>query len=464
MKTIKYIYSKITLFLVLILLVTTGCERELSDDVVEATFSSTAEIFTDTPVGMGTDFYFPYIGEPSNPLGSKLTAWSIDTDISYQGSASMRFDVPNAADPEGNFAGALFKIDGAGRNLTKYNVLTFWARASQGCSIAEIGFGEGDFATKLENVNLSTQWTKYFIPIPDPSKFLQERGMLFYSAGSINGFGYTFWIDELKFESISTLGVAVPYIQNGNNENSSVFVGDNSLSISGIGATYKLPNGFDQKVNINSSFFDFNSSDASVAATTGSNISIVGSGAAVLTGSLNGKDAAGSLNISSVDLAPTPTLPQANVISIFSDAYTNNPVDYFNGYWGFSTTQGQDDIDVNGNKMIKYTELNFVGTEFQGTPIDISSMTHFHIDILVDEPIDSGDFIRIQLDNLAGRKGAFTINLNSTPALKNGGWISLDLPFSSFGLNPNTTDLKQLVYVSDATVKTIYVDNIYFHN
>ena len=60
MKTIKFINKKNSLVLGLILLLTVGCERELSDDVVSATFSNTAEIFTDNFVGLGSNFYFPY--------------------------------------------------------------------------------------------------------------------------------------------------------------------------------------------------------------------------------------------------------------------------------------------------------------------------------------------------------------------------------------------------------------------
>ena len=37
----------------------------------------------------------------------------------------MRIDVPNANDPEGNYAGAIFRVEGQGRDLSGYNALTF---------------------------------------------------------------------------------------------------------------------------------------------------------------------------------------------------------------------------------------------------------------------------------------------------------------------------------------------------
>jgi hypothetical protein len=59
----------------------------------------------------------------------------------------------------------------------------------------------------MTNVSLGTAWAKYIIPIPNASKLLQEKGMFRYAAGSqgTNGAGYTFWIDELKFEKAEKL-------------------------------------------------------------------------------------------------------------------------------------------------------------------------------------------------------------------------------------------------------------------
>ena len=116
MKNRKFNVLKDILLLVLIVLINGSCERNISDDAALATFSTTAEIFTDTPIGMGTDFYFPYGPDDLNPIGSKLNAWTVDQNVSYLGNASMRFDVPSSNDPEGNYAGGIFRVDGAGRD------------------------------------------------------------------------------------------------------------------------------------------------------------------------------------------------------------------------------------------------------------------------------------------------------------------------------------------------------------
>jgi hypothetical protein len=56
---------------------------------------------------------------------------------------------------------------------------------------------------------------KYIIPIPDASKLRAERGLFWYAEGAENGKGYTFWIDELKFEKLGTIAQPGPSISNG---------------------------------------------------------------------------------------------------------------------------------------------------------------------------------------------------------------------------------------------------------
>ena len=63
MKNRKFNLLKDSLLLVLIIIVNFSCEREVSDDATLATFPTTAEIFTDSPIGMGTEL------EPSTSRG-----------------------------------------------------------------------------------------------------------------------------------------------------------------------------------------------------------------------------------------------------------------------------------------------------------------------------------------------------------------------------------------------------------
>ncbi len=58
--------------------------------------------------------------------------------------------------------------------------------------------------------------------------------------------------------------------------------------------------------------------------------------------------------------APTPTHPAANVISLFSDAYTNVTVDTWRTDWSAATLE---DVLIAGNATKKYSLLDFVGIE-----------------------------------------------------------------------------------------------------
>ena len=76
--------------------------------------------------------------------------------------------------------------------------------------------------------------------------------------------------------------------------------------------------------------------------------------------------------------APTPTYNASNVISMFSNPYTNVAVDTWQTGW----SQGAlTDLQIAGNDTKKYSNLNFVGIETTGANIlDVSNMTHLRVD------------------------------------------------------------------------------------
>jgi hypothetical protein len=481
MKNRKINYLRNSFLLAIITLVNLNCERDLSDEAQDATFPKTAEVFTDAPVGMGTNFYFPYGPDANNPVGSKFTAWSVDSNVSYKGNASMRFDVPNANDPQGNYAGGILRVDGAGRNLTGYDALTFWAKASQGVTIGEIGFGEdfypNKYITTMTNISLGTAWTKYIIPIPNASKLLQEKGMFRYAAGSqgTNGAGYTFWIDELKFEKLGTILPLQASIMNGNNIARSTFVGVTS-SITGAIATFNMPNGINQSVSISPAFLNFTSSNPSVATVNDAGVvTPIAAGTATITATFNGQPATGSLIINCSGAyvnAPIPTLSPSNVISIFSDVYTNVPVNYYNGYWQPWQTTESNNFSVLGDNVLNYTNFNFVGIEFSSPTVNATNMTHIHLDAFIPGPIAPGRQLRVLVVDF-GANGVFgggddtrhstTFTATTPTAVVSQNWISIEIPFSSMTTLASRSHLAQII-LEGGDNSILYVDNIYFHN
>jgi hypothetical protein len=478
MKNRNNIYTKILLLSSIILATTIGCEREYSDDVEFATHGSTPEIFIDGFEG-GLD-YFPF-------GGSFVDAFTVDTNESYKGNSSMRFDIPAFGI---GYGGATFPSTSP-RDLTSYDALTFWAKASQGADINDIGFGiNPDSADKykvsVQNLAISTQWTKYIIPIPDASKLLAEKGMFWYAEGAENEFdegGYTIWIDELKFEKLGTIAQSQPKILNGENKIETNFL-DSSIDLSnyGLTQTFNLSSGVNQTVIAAASYFSFESSDIEVARVSETGIvSIVGSGSAKITASIAGVRATGSLTLNvagAFPVAPVPTTPQNNVISIFSDQYTNQPVNYYNGYWApYQTTQGEQ-TNINGHNVINYTEFNFVGTQLT-TPLDISEMTHFSVDVLMQElPTDIDLLLTLKNENDAAttfqqnRIGqSYQLDprapvVHSDSDFEAGVWETIKIPIrpsSETSLDKTGVNLIIIENIKSSNVNTLYLDNMYFY-
>jgi hypothetical protein len=458
---------KNSILLGLILFTSISCERDLSEDAVLSTFSKNPDVFIDA--------FSPGLGYGAFG-GSKYTAFTVDTDVKYQGTASMRFDVPNEGDPQGAYAGGVF-IDGSGRNLTDYDALTFWVKGSQGATLNEIGlgtdFGDNKYNVMMKNVSISTNWQKVIIPIPDASKLVQEKGQFWYSEGPENGLGYTFWIDNLKYEKLGTIAHPEPSILNGLNKVEQTFIGSN-VTLTGLTQTFNMPTGVNQTVIAAPGYFTFKSSDPTVATVNElGKVSVVGSGTTVITAKLGGKDATGSLTLTSLGVftpAPTPTKDASNVISIFSDAYTNVPVEYYNGYWApYQTTQGQADININGDNIIKYSQFNFVGVQFSQPTINATQMTHLHVDVQVQNTTGAGNSMKIALndfgsDNAYGGGNDSGFNLTvSNPSLPSGSWVSFDIPLSSFTGLTNRANLAQIVFESATGITGILVDNIYLY-
>lgn len=445
----------------------TGCQRTI-DDLEPATFPANGEVFID---GFPGDLNYAAFGD------SKVTAFDVDNKESYQGSASMRFEVPNVNDPKGPYAGGAFYTT-TGRDLSGFDALTFWAKASEAISVDVIGFGNdlgaARYQTVLTNVPLNTNWQKFYIPIPDPSKLTRERGMLFYAEVAENEAGYTFWIDEVKFEKLGTIEYPRPMILDGQNQEIQAETGDR-LSIGGLSVDFNLPTGIDQRVFPAPAYFSFNSSVPSVANINDlGQIMVVDSGTAVITASLAGVTAIGSMVIRSSGEpvrpefpAPVPTVDPDSVISLFSDAYNNVTVDTWNTRWQFSTAEDSD-LQIAGDNVKRYKNLNFVGIEFTSETIDASDMTHFHIDIWTPDPTALPAAFKVLLVDF-GPNNTFDGGDDSShelaftrPLLQTEQWVSIDVPLSSFTGLINRANLAQLVLSGD--LPTVFIDNVYFYN
>lgn len=458
----------------------TNCEREISDDAVLATYPKTADIYTDNPVGL-TDIFF-HSDDPAD--GANPNGFDVDNKEAYNGKRSIRIDVPEPNDTNGGYVGGVFIDRGNGRNLTNYDALTFYVKASRTVtSGVNFGFGS-DYLANPEVVNkfrvttndlkLSTKWEKVIIPIPDPSKLTQLKGLFILSAGTqgTSSVGYTFWLDDIRFEKLGTIKQDQVSIKNGSNITETTFVGVNS-SIDGVTASFNMPNGLNQSVTISPAYLNFSSSNATVASVNSSGVvTSKSAGTATITATFNGAQASGSLIVNCLGdfvAAPIPTLSPSKVISVFSNQYSNVPVTYYNGYWAPWQTTVSNDFSVLGNDILNYTIFNFVGIEFSSPTINARAMTHLHLDAFIPGSIASGRQLRIIVVDF-GADGAFgggDDTRHSTtfiaPTLVSQKWMQIDIPFSAMPGLLGRSNLGQLI-LEGGDGSVIYVDNIYFYN
>jgi hypothetical protein len=462
---IKFQFKSVLIFGIVLITSLVGCKRDL-EELTPAKYPTDPKVFID---GFSANLIYAAFG------GSNPKAFQVDKQVTYNNSAaSMRFEVPAVNDPAGAYAGGSF-FTSVGRNLTGYTALTFWAKASQSANIDIVGIGNDLGANKYQasvaGLAVNTNWKKYYIPIPDPSKFVAERGMFFYSEGAESGNGYTFWIDEVKFEELGTIAHAQPTILLGQKDTINSFAGI-TTQIGGLSSVFNLPNGVNQTVDLVASYFEFFSSNEEIATVSNTGlVSIIGGpGTAVITAKMNGELAKGSLTVITGEpfqTAPVPTNNPNDVISLFSEAFPNVPVDYYNGYWAPFQTTLSEDFTVGNDNILSYTNFNFVGVQFSDPTIDATTMTNLRVDLFFPNAIAPGTQFKVKLVDF-GADGAFdggddtnhSITFSS-PTINTQNWISLDIPLANFTGLASRAHLGQLIF-EGTNITNFYADNIYF--
>lgn len=426
----KYIYAAIALSPVI-----TSCERDIDTDIL-ATAPQIADVFVD---GFSAGLEFQAWGNPKN--------LSTDTDNKYSGTTSLRISVPEPGDFLGSWAGGTFYTS-TGRDLTCFNCLTFYAKASVGASI-EVGIGnygdDSQYMVTMKNVKLDSNWRQYIIPIPNSARLTCEKGLFYYSAGAVNGSGYTIWIDDVRYESIGTLAhtrikdMTMPGFLSGD------------FSISELECSVNLPNGIFQPLTVSSKYFTFTSSNPDVATVEGNMVTFHGGKGRTV---ISPVEAEGEIVISDIyDYAPRPELPASDVISVFSDEYPSAVNAIFNNYWGYQTTTDEM-IDAGGNHMIHYGDFNFVGIVFQ-QDADCTAMNYMHMDVLLMSETSGDTVFTVTPHTQSAAEG-----YQGRATLETGKWVSIDVP-----LDPSVNPVHELVLSrgDGCTYEDILVDNIYFY-
>ena len=151
--------------------------------------------------------------------------------------------------------------------------------------------------------------------------------------------------------------------------------------------------------------------------------------------------------------APNPTQNAEDVISIYSESYSDPAgINYFPG-WGQSTQYSV--FEIGEDSMIKYSALNYQGIDFNASEIDASAMEMLHIDIWT---ADVDDIDIFPISRATGEKAV-------KKTLKAGQWNSIDIPLSEYtsqGLS--MADIFQFKFDNLGASRgtgTIFIDNMY---
>jgi hypothetical protein len=441
----------------LTLVAAVGCERDTTG--LEPAPGNTDPIVFMDDFGAAVDY--------QAFLGSNLEAVSVDPNVKHEGFASLKISVPDPGDPAGGWAGGAFTTRFA-RELSGYNALTFWAKSSVASTLDIAGLGNDNtgfskYEASWSNIPLTEDWTKYVIPIPLPEKLAVERGLFFLAEGPEGSTGHDVWFDDVMFETVGTISDPRPAMAS---KTINTFAGA-TIEIEGTQVVFNV-DGTDQVIQHLPGYFNFESSNESVAMVVDGKIRVLDAGVATIKAKLDTLDALGGVTVFAVAPPPTaptpPTLPAADVISLFSNAYRNVTVDTWSADWDVADVT---DFQIAGDDVKAYSNFQFAGIEFGSQTINATEMTHFHIDVWVP---DDGTVFRVKLVDF-GANGIFgggddseheiAFTASSTPPLATETWLPLDIPLADFTRLMNREHLAQLILSGNPS--KVYVDNIYFH-
>lgn len=165
------------------------------------------------------------------------------------------------------------------------------------------------------------------------------------------------------------------------------------------------------------------------------------------------------------DAPPAPTADAADVISLFSDEYTDLAATW-NPAWGQTTVVT--DETIASNPVKKYSNFTFSGIEPTGGTIDATAApakTHINVDYWTSDATE----LKIKLVDYRGDGawGGDNIEVEITKPVTTGAWGVVSIALSEFTeINPTMilSDIGQLVLSATGATNPVYIDNLYFVN
>jgi hypothetical protein len=169
--------------------------------------------------------------------------------------------------------------------------------------------------------------------------------------------------------------------------------------------------------------------------------------------------------------APTPPtrLPE-NVLSIFSEAYTQVVIDDFD-FGLCANNPATEEVTIAGSPTIKYMGPGCQGIDFQNNRLDASTFTNLHFDFYTDNAV-VGAVFNLKLVDWAGNETdagstglEIIFNIGTNPALAENQWVSVDVMITELGGmilgNLTRSDVAQIHITSN--LPNVWYDNLYLY-
>ena len=148
--------------------------------------------------------------------------------------------------------------------------------------------------------------------------------------------------------------------------------------------------------------------------------------------------------------APIPTQLEEDVVSVYSDTYSNNIATNLNPGWGQETAQSEFQL-AEGDTALLYSNLNYQGLLYTST--DVTTMDYVHLDYYTDDSTALGFYV---IQEGTGENG---YSIDTELGITTGQWVSVDIPLSAY----TVTDLSGVNQIKTDGNGTVYLDNIYFY-
>jgi hypothetical protein len=336
-----------------------------------------------------------------------------------------------------------------GANLTAMTTLhmDIYSEDCTGMNIWLLNNGDRRAAISLT----PNQWNSIDIPLSTyVSQGLNMNGVIFIKFESLNGGGKTVYADNIYFYRPATslpptiTDFAVPAQAAGNPD-------------------FTL----DPPTSNSAGTFTYSSSNPAVATIIGNTVHIVGGGTSTITATQAAAGGYGTGSITAqlvVAFAPpvASPIPPARTPDRVVSMFTGNPPVYANaitavsaGFSGAVMTE----VPNGGNTALKLNNFGVLGLVDQTEArFDVSGMSHLHIDIYLNEPLNANPAVsRINIFLLAN--GDYLYPASNLTA----GWNSLSIPMTNFSA-ANLTQVWGLKLENINAATEVYIDNVYFSN